>query len=73
MLVCFSFLVFSLHSNFPFTFPFGNPDHCLLVIYNKLSLNTQMTQMVQVIVDGKGLSGLDLKVMTKNNSCTNKI
>ena len=24
-----------------------------------------MTQMVQVIVDGKGLSGLDLKVMAK--------
>ena len=35
-----------------------------------------MTHIVQVIVDGiigMGRTGLDLKVMTKNNCCTNKI
>ena len=73
MLVYFAFLVFSLHSYFLFTFLFRNSDHCLFVIYNKLSLSTQMTKIVQVIVDGMGRTGLDLKVMTKNNCCTNKI
>ena len=70
LLVYFAFLVF------PFILISFSLFHleiqiiCLLVIYNKLWLSTQITKM---IVDAIGRSGLDLKVMTKNNCCTNKI